>query len=473
MKSKVLKWIDLILAFMMILIIAITFMACGKSEYDLKISVVYKEYGQKWINALVREFEAETGLTVEVEANPNLQSEIPNRLRNGSDDDIFFCHGITWELYAAQGQLATLDDLYAMEVENGKTVADKILPEFIDAAKFNDKYYKLPWTNGAGGLVYNKKMFSDYGWEVPTVYSNPDNPECDSSVGAVGLMELCEKILNDTNDTVKPFVWSSETYYWDYVVFDWWAQLAGVDAIKEYTELNSADVFDPDAHPEQLMALKAWRDLIAAHPEYSMEDSVGKQYTAAQMEFVTGKAAMIPCAQWLESGMSGNYDESVCVMDLMSTPFLDGAKTDENGDPIAVNYAVGSTNSGDSIVIPAKAPNIENAKKFLAFMYRDENLKLFSESTSGVMLAADYSGVEYDDTATDFMKSVYRINTTSQKFNLLSSAQPILDGYLSLDWPVEGVQHYATLVAAPDTDLDQIYKNNYATISSNWSKWFR
>ena len=473
MKNKVLKFFVLIMAVVMALSVGVMFVACGEnSPYDLKIAVVHKEYGQRWITALARKFEEETGLVVEVEANPNLQSEIPNRLQNGSDDDLFFSHGITWELYAAQGMLEPLDDLYEMEVSDGVTFGSKVLPQFRTAARFNDHYYKVAWTNGTGGLVYNKKMFEDYGWSVPTVYSNPANPTCDPNVGAVGLLELCEVILDDTNGDVKPFVWSSETYYWDYVVFDWWAQLAGVDKIETYTQLGSPEVFNPTTSPEQKEALKAWKNLIADHPEYSMEDCAGKQYTAAQMEFVTGRAAMIPCAQWLESGMMGNYDESTCVMDLMPTPFIDGAKTDENGDPIAVNYSVGSTNSGDSILIPADAPHKDTAKQFLVFMFRDDNLKLFSEETYGVQLAADYSNVTLDDEATDFMKSVYNINANSQKFDLLSSAMPVLEGFLSLDWPIEGVQHYASLVADPNTDIDALYQSNYESIVSRWSEWF-
>ncbi len=473
MKAKTIVRIFVsLMALVMVLVCAFSFAACSTTDWDLKIAVVHKEYGQKWINALARKFEEETGLVVEVEANPNLQSEIANRLQNGSNDDIFFSHGISWELYAARGYLEPLDDLYETEVSDGVLFGDKVLPQFASASKFNGHYYKVAWTNGTGGLVYNKKMFEDYGWAVPTVYSNPSNPDCDPQAGEVGLMELCEKILADTDGEVKPFVWSSETYYWDYVVFDWWAQLAGTDAIETYTQLASAEVFNPETHPEQMQALQAWVDLIAKHPEYSVEDSVGKSYTAAQMEFVTGNAAMIPCAQWLESGMQGNYDESTCVMDLMSTPFLDGAKTDENGDPIPVNYSVGATNSGDSIIIPKASKHKDAAKQFLAFMLRDDNLKLFSEETYGVQLAADYSNVTLDDSATDFMKSVYRINATSQKFDLLSSALPVLQGYLSIDWPVEGVQHYATLMSDPNTDLYELYEENYQSILADWDEWF-
>ena len=194
MKAKVLRMLVLAMVLVMALGVGLAFSACSKADWDLKIAVVHKEYGQRWINALARKFEDETGLVVEVEANPNLQSEIPNRLQNGSDDDLFFSHGITWELFAARGLLEPLDDLYTMQVSDGVTVADKVLPQFASASQFNGHYYKVAWTNGTGGLVYNKKMFQDRGWAVPTVYSNPENPGCDPEAGEVGLMELCEKL---------------------------------------------------------------------------------------------------------------------------------------------------------------------------------------------------------------------------------------------------------------------------------------
>lgn len=160
-------------------------------------------------------------------------------------------------------------------------------------------------------------MFEKNGWKVPTTYSE--------------LTALCEQIVNDavpvdeTNTKpnapkIVPFVWSSATYYWDYVVFDWWAQLAGVDTIEEYKKVESSEVFNPNgSFSAFVQAVEAWKKLIADNPKYSMENSSGKLYTAAQMDFVNGFAAMIPCAQWLESEMSDYIASETCEMALMPT----------------------------------------------------------------------------------------------------------------------------------------------------------
>ena len=111
------------LAFVLLMSSLFMLASCGGKSggnSDLKISVYLGGYGQVWINTLARAFEAENeGVKVTIEANPDLPSEIPTRLQNGSADDLFFSHGINWERLSVQGYLEDLSDLYEMEVENG------------------------------------------------------------------------------------------------------------------------------------------------------------------------------------------------------------------------------------------------------------------------------------------------------------------------------------------------------------------
>lgn len=452
----------------------------GDLTGNLKVAVYLGGYGQVWINTLARAFEAENeGVTVEIEANPELQSEIPNRLQNGSDDDLFFSHGIAWEKAAVQGYIEPLDDLYQMEVEDGVKFEDRVSQSFLSTAKFNNRYYKVPWTNGAGGMIYNKKMFDANGWTVPTTYEE--------------LYTLSQTIANakikvDPNNTkpnaptIKPFVWSSETYYWDYVVFDWWAQLAGVEKIQAYTELASAEVFNPTTNPELMKAFEAWVNLVAKNPEWSMEDSAGKQYMAAQMDFINGFAAMIPCAQWLEMEMFSNIDPNTVEMALMPTPFIEGAKTNTEGKPIRVNYAVGA---GDSIIIPASSSEKALAKEFLRFIAKKESLKTFTEKTNGVMLAMDYTGVSFEETdLSTFGEGIVDTNKNAQKFDLYSSSLLVLDGKLAIQWAPEGVQHYADYYnyyntsayisdpnAVEEKNIFATFNGVYQTVKNNWQAW--
>jgi len=463
---------------------AIVLASCTQNDPNsLKISVYLGGYGQVWINTLARQFEAENpGVTVTIEANPDLASDIPNRLQNGSPDDIFFSHGINWEFLAVQGHIEPLNDLMQEEVENGIKLIDKIDQSLLETASFNGTYYKLPWTNGVGGIVYNAKMFRNHGWDVPETYEE--------------LVALAETIysanikVNPTDTrpnapTIKPFVWSQETYYWDYLVFDWWAQINGTAFFDEYTQVASPSIFNPDTNAGHYQALEAWTNLIAKKPLHSVEDSVGKQYMAAQMDFLNGFAAMIPNAQWLEMEMISNINPEIMEMRMMPAPFMANAKTDDNGDPIRVNYTVGA---GDSIIIPKRAPNKALAKQFLLFLAKDSSIATFTEKTNGVLLAMNYDTVELDEAnLSEFSKSILEINRNSQKFNLYSNSLMILEGKVGLEWPPQNLQYYATLfnhynnrdyLLNPEAwlvnnayDVRGIFVSAHQHIQSNWSTW--
>lgn len=447
------------------------------SNYQLKISFYDGGYGTAWAYALAQKYEEETGVTVTVEPSKTLQADIPNMLQNGTDNDILFSHGIIWELPALQGRIEPLNDLYEMECDNG-TVEDRILPELLEDCKlkFDGNYYKLPWTNGAGGLVYNKVLFDkygeQYGWKVPETYEE--------------LVELCEKVEEAAivvnpeapafnQRTLKPFAWSSETYYWDYLVFDWWAQLEGIESINNYKKLESVDVLDPSKGYKFPEAVQLWVDLIKPHEvngvmrDYSIEGSSGRDYMSAQNDFINGYALMMPNAQWFESEMRDNIDPEVCEMIMMPAPVVPGAKTDENGDVIRVNYQVGG---GDSIIIPACSQNKEEAKRFLAFMCREDNAKLFTERTLGVMLGLKYESLDgiADRYLTSFSRSVFEINTNSTKFNLYSQNNMVLNNKITLEWADTGINEYANLYAGTST-VDQIFKTRFDTISANFAQW--
>ena len=450
---------------------------------DLKISVYKGGYGEKWINTIARKFEAEKGITVEIEANPGLQADIPTRLQSGIGDDIFFSHGIIWEKAAMEGLIEDISDIYEKEVENGVKLKDRIEPNFLSTAKLGSKYYKIPWTNGVGGLVYNGKMFEQNGWEVPKTYDE--------------LVALCETIYNanlivpgTTKTYVKPFVWSQETYYWDYLVFDWWAQLAGTEFFDEYVKVESPALFNPAVYSGQQEAFRAWNNMVGLKPWYSMENSSGMKYMAAQTDFVNGYAAMIPCAQWLEYEMLDIIDEATkenFEMRMMPAPFLQNAKKDADGEYVKVNYAVGA---GDSIIIPANAPHKELAKEFLLFLAKQENIKSFTKDTNGVMLAMKYDGIDFaSENLSKFAKDVININKESKKISLYSNSIFILDKKFSIDWPTSGIQHYSTFymhynnmdymknpagwLALPGNEksVEEIFVSAYESISSSWSTW--
>ena len=155
-------------------------------------------------------------------------------------------------------------------------------------------------------------------------------------------------------------------------------------------------------------------------------------------------------------------------MAMMSTPLMARAKVDENGEAIRVNYQVGA---GDSIIIPSCSQHKKAAKEFLRFLAREENCKLFTEKTMGVMLDFEYSSFDGIENATAFMKDVYTINTTSQKFNLYSQNAMVISGVVSLEWPPRGAQMYASLADRPETSVSESFRSIYSEILQKWAGW--
>ena len=118
-------------------------------------------------------------------------------------------------------------------------------------------------------------------------------------------------------------------------------------------------------------------------------------------------------------------------------------------------------------------------------MARNENLKVFNQKTNGVMLAMDYSGVNFDDNSLSlFAQTVLDVNKNSVKFNLYSQSLLVLEGKLAIQWAPEGVQHYADYYnyynnssyinnpdSYPEKETFKTFKSAYDVVKNNWDRW--
>ena len=189
--------------------------ACGGgkqrsgSEDTIYVCVYDGGYGTDWIKTIAEDYERDTGIHVEWDADQSILQRLTSELKNPSYD-IYMSHDITWQQYAAQGLLENLDSLYSDTVEGtNKTFKQRLCPGAEEFSKYDGHYYKVCYTRGAGGLVYNMDMFEANGWTVPTTYDE--------------LMQLCKDIvaadISVGLDTVVPIAWSGDReYYWDYTI---------------------------------------------------------------------------------------------------------------------------------------------------------------------------------------------------------------------------------------------------------------
>lgn len=453
-----------------------TLVACNKSvkrnANELYVCVYDGGYGTDWIKQVAEDYQAKTGVKVVWEADQSILDRMSSDLEAPSYD-VYMSHDISWQKFAAKGQLAELDDLYAMQVGNtGKTFEQRLCAGAAEVSKFQGHYYKSCYTQGAGGFVYNMKMFKENNWEVPQTYDQL-KALCDTIVAADLKTPSLQKVV--------PIAWSGEReYYWDYPVYEWWAQLGGESAINTYKAFVGPDgknstgyeVFNPAGmHKEFKQAYDMWYNLIPQNASYYNAKPQDAKLTTATSLFASGAAAMIPYAQWAKweiqhnSGITFDFDIA-----MMKTPRANASITKD------YNYNVGF---GDSIVVANNIPDESKklAKDFLAYLASPEACRTFVDKARGAFLAFDYSIVNLGDLLQDtYINSVYKKLTESTNFNLVSN-NPI--SYINsadlMPW-ISNEYFYSKATAFPtDTKYaaDTVCNGLYEKAKKSWPTWMK
>lgn len=484
------------------------FAACGgakKGENELWITYFKGGYGSEWVETLARKFEEENeGVTVRTDGDTQLIDAVPNMMKNGTNYDLIFCHDVTWEDFVADGSIYCLDDLYNTEVSSGVKFADRIWDEDVLAsARYPDRngeyhYYKVPWTIGTAGIAYNLTVMDRIdNWLAKKGETRRWNRT--APVDYYDLLQYCEDVVaanlnvdpdEPTSGKITPFTWSgvSEEWQWDYVVFDWWGQLAGPETMNSFKNFGNVDknfnldiskqnnpdkeVYNPDKFAvvrnedgtvnkeastyvgwgEFKQAYQLWYDLVAANKTWSSSKVGNMSKFENEQAFAGGSAAMTPAACWIEYESKIYLDASQQEVSIMPTPIISNVKMDAKGNVLpkdATNAAktldaihadagvtektievngntynrVSFTSSfGDSVMIPSASSGKDLAVKFLLFMQKEENAKLFTKLSGGTVLPYKYeywnSFVENGvDKASAWQKSIFEIDRNSTKFN--------------------------------------------------------
>lgn len=423
------------------------------------ISVAFAEcgYGSEFLSKWEEAYNAANPMEkikLDLDGDAQMTQNILTRLQTGSNlPDLIMVLSTNWQKWAASGYLLEIDDVYEATDSNNN---DMKMKDFIDPnlSKFgivNDHYYSVPWSVGTTGFVYNKTMFQEWGWKVPTTVKE--------------LEELCEQIKSDTNGTVQPFSWSTGTSeYWSFVTLNWWAQYEGADNFKEFWKFESADVFKQQGRVE---ALKEFEKLVCGKDGNgkatgeAINSITDSKFMVSQMNFINGKAAMMPNGAWIENEMKGSIPEGF-EMALMPTPAINGAKTDDNGEVISVNV----NSSGDFICIPKKAKNTEMAKKFLKFINTKEGCEIFTRYSGGIR-PFNYKPSEVEGLS-DFTLDIARQWEKSINLYQTSTSYMYFNNDLNL-WPGYG-SPYARMVQDGET-AEEVCNTIYSYVASNWSKF--
>ena len=479
------KQVKLICLFLALAMTSLPFLTSCKFEQqkdiegELTIAIYQAGFGVEFLDEMIKGYTAK---------NPNVKINTPitfigdtpaiDMIKSGPDDngvDLFIAGPVLAADLVEQGDTIVksydpiLEDL--SDVFNSKAYGDEItikekmyasvagsveyqanLNKFPQYEKYQGKVYSLPWAYGPGGLILNKNFFDAHPeYKVP----NTSNE----------LQALVEKIYNDCvagkpdSEKVYPVIWagSNASAYWRYITSVWIAQYDGLASWDRFIRTvdesgNYSDsVFNT---PGMLKALEALAPIIAEKNCYP--NSVGTLHTDAQVQFMRGKAAMLPSGDWTERetldsnsfGTKGADDivmirtpvvsalgEKLGITDAQLSAVVsavDEGKTSVDGISAEVFNAVkearfitANCDFNHNIVIPAYSNAIDVAKDFIKYMFSDEGLHIFLKYANGFMpYKLELTDEEYS-ALSPFAKSTYDLGKTATMIAMDYTKSPI------------------------------------------------
>lgn len=434
-------------AFLTLPFAVIALSGCGgnvsSDPSTLKIAFVEAGYGRQFLLDWEEDYNRKNPdmpVKLELDGDAQMTQNILPRLQNRRNlPDIVMVLSTGWQPWSVEGYLEPIDDIYETKVDGDKTVKESLLDNLETFGKVKDHYWALPWSCGPSGIVYNEGMFEQFGWDIPETYSE--------------LVALCEKIKSDSAGTIAPFSWSGSTSgYWDFLTFNWWAQVEGEEGWNTFWKFDSPAVYQQQG---RLKALEGFAGLVDGGdgaPKNSVPGAAGKKFMEAQMSFVNGEAAMMPNGCWLETEMKNSLPAGF-KMKLMKTPVIDGAQ-DEN-----ISY----NTCGDFMVIPAGASNKELAKKFLTYTCTKDAIDIFTKAAGGFR-PFEYKPSEVEGIS-DFTKNCADIFESTTKVFMTSDNIMYYQNNCN-SWPGYGTP-YSKMIQDQDSPED-VHLSCFNYVSSNW-----
>lgn len=279
-------------------------------------------------------------VTIEIEQRPGGgegDNIVKTRLATGEMSDIFFYNsGSLLQALKPGSTLADLTDLPAQA---------KISPEYKSVVSAEGKVYGVPLgTALAGGIFYNRKIYSELGLSVPKTWA--DFMANNAKIKAAGKVAVAQT-YRDT--------WTSQLF----VLSDYYnLQTEVPNFAADYTANKVKYATTP-------AAIKGFERLKEVHDAgFLNEDFGAASYDDGLRMVATGEAAHYPMLSFAIGALKQNYPDKLADVGFFAQPGDDAAK---NGLTVWMPQAV---------YAPASGVNLDEAKKFLDFVGSVEGCKV-------------------------------------------------------------------------------------------------
>jgi len=281
--------------------------------------------------AAVKRFESENPdvqVALNVYDHESYKKSIRNWLTSASPDVVFWYVGNRMRQFVTPGLLEDVSSVFTAQVseELGKVATDLVTAD-------DGKQYGVPYTYYQWGIYYRKDLFAAAGvTEKPKTWDE--------------LLAACEKIKTSG---VEPIVIGSKDLWPTAGWFDYLnLRLNGYDF---HMELMEGKVPYTDERVKALF--QKWGELV--EKGYFVKNHASLSWQESQSLLYQGKASMMLIGNFIAANFPPEVKDD---MDFFPVPKMVQGMADYEEAPM------------DSVHIPAKANNKEDAKKFLAFVAR-------------------------------------------------------------------------------------------------------
>lgn len=359
----------------------------GKTEIEI---LQYKPEAATYFDQVEEQFNAthdDIHLTID---SPNDASTIMRTrfIREDYPDIIGIGGDINYSYYVDAEILADVSEYEGME---------NIKDSYVDIAEAleivpTDGTYIVPYVANAAGILYNRDMFEEHGWEIPTTWDE--------------LMSLCEEIQAEG---ILPFYFGFRDTWtclapWNGIAVD----LAPADLCKQ---VNRGEATFTEGYKE---AAEKYIQLM----EYGPADPIAYGYNDACTAFARGESAMYPIGSYaVPQILSVNPDMNI-------DSFVMPANDEADGNTLNSGIDLG-------FCVTAACENKEAAYEVLDFLLEDENIQAYIDDQNAIPCKeGEFELAPYVDGMTEYIESGNMTDYQDHYYPSEMAADAILQTYV-------------------------------------------
>lgn len=342
MKKK--KAISAVLAASMLA--AVILPGCGSDENSGKTEIEilqYKPEAATYFDQVEEQFNAshdDIHLTI---SSPNDASTIMRTrfVREDYPDIIGIGGDINYSYYVDAEILADVSDY------PGLADVKESYIDILEALEITPKdgTYGVPYVANAAGILYNRDMFEEHGWEIPETWGE--------------LMDLCEEI---EAEGILPFYFGFRDTWT--CLAPWNSLAVGLAPADTCQQVNAGETTFTEQYRE---TAEKCMELVSHGPD----DPFAYGYNDACTAFANGESAMYPIGSYaVPQILSVNPDMNI---DSFVTPANDDASKNTLNSGVDLMFAV-----------TADCENKEAAYEVLDFLMEDENIQAYIDDQNAV-----------------------------------------------------------------------------------------